>query len=264
MSQRFVRQHIFNDLLAYIHDHLGFRFTLANRVKLETKLRNMRLPEQWPDLASFHRDLLAGNLEAHDLLVRTITVNHTYFFRESTQIEAMAAYIRGQGIRQPRIWCAASSTGEEVYSIVIQLLEQGIQGFRVVASDINPKVLHKMNLGTFHVGRLEHVSRYLLHKYFLKEDEYNWRIHPDLRRYIAIKKINLVDRIGFLHPFDFIFCRNVFIYFDEQSRKRALDTLHDNLRIGGYLYLGLTEALVDVPNGFVMDAHSCYRRVADS
>ena len=263
MAGHHIRQRIFDDLLAYIHDRLGFRFTIANREKLETKLRVMNLPEQWPDLESFHAALLSGNGEAHDLMVRTITVNHTFFFREKNQIEAAAARIRGQGIRQALIWCAASSTGEEAYSIVIQLLEQNVRDFRVVASDINPKVLHKMQQGIFHTGRLSHVSRYLLLKYFNKVDEYHWAVRPELRAYLAIKKINLVDTPRFIRPFDFIFCRNVFIYFDEFTRDRAIRTFHDNLKPGGYLYLGLTEALFEVPKGFLMETHATYRRVAE-
>jgi chemotaxis protein methyltransferase CheR len=264
MARPNLRRQDSHDLMVYIHDRLGFRFTLANKAKFETKLRNMQLPAHWPDLGAFRQALLAGDRDAHELLVRTITVNHTFFFREPEQFKAMAAVIKARRMSDPLIWCAASSTGEEAYSIVIHLLEEGISQFRVVASDINPKVLHAMNRGVFHTNRLEHVSRVLLLKYFTRDDDLHWRIKPELRRYVALKRVNLQDAPRFIHPFDFIFCRNVFIYFDEHTRNVALGAFRDNLKVGGLLYLGLTESLLEVPPGFAVEAYATYRRVADN
>lgn len=255
-----VSRGVFTELLHYVHDRLGFRFTSANRQKLETKLRLMRLPDRWPDLEAFLLALTAGDQAAHDLLVKTITVNHTFFFREKAQLDALAAAARTHGNQNPSVWSAACSTGEEAYSIAILLLEQGLKNFRIVASDINPKVLHAVNQGIYHESRLEQVPRYLLLKYFLQEDDVHWKVIPDLRRYLAVKTVNLVDPVRFEPPFDYIVCRNVFIYFDEASRSQALATLRRNLKPGGLLFLGMTESLLDIPSGLERGSHASYRR----
>lgn len=263
MNMQHISRYIFDDLLKYVHDRLGFRFTAGNRSKLETKLRNMRLPARWPDLKSFLDDLMAEDSEAHELLVRTITVNHTYFFREKEQIEYMVSIIKSQGMADPHIWSAASSTGEEAYSIAIHLLEKGITGSTIVASDVNSKVLHHMKHGIYHENRLDHLPRPIVQKYFSPLDNFQWKIRPELRGMVAIKKVNLVDRLRFIHSFDFIFCRNVFIYFDEASRAQVLDSLCANLKPGGYLFVGLTEALLNAPPSLAMEGHAIYRRRAN-
>ncbi|HTH13695.1 MAG TPA: protein-glutamate O-methyltransferase CheR [Spirochaetia bacterium] len=251
-------------LLGYTHHRLGFRPSAHNRAKLETKLGSLGLGARWPDLETFVRDLDAGDAEARDLLVKTITVNHTFFFREPDQIEALAASVKSRGIAEPKIWSAASSTGEEAYSLAIHLLEKGITSFRLVASDVNPRVLSQVDRGIYQENRLEKVPRHLRLKYFTRTEEGGWQVVPDLRQRVAVKRVNLLDPVRFHEPFDYIFCRNVFIYFDEASRLQVLGTLAANLKVGGTLYLGVTEALLEVPPQFVMESHATYRRVADT
>ena len=257
------RQLIIDSLLDYVNSNLGFRPSTANRDKLEVKLDDLRLLPRWPDLESFHRDFLLGESEAKEALIKAITVNHTYFFRERHQIGDMISLVRSQGIAAPALWCAASSTGEEAYSLAILLLEEGKSDFRIVASDVNSQVLHAMNRGVYHCSRLEHLPKQFLKKYFTSVDERHWRVIPKLREHLAIKRVNLAQAVHFNHPFDFIFCRNVFIYFDNATRKKALASLSDNLRPGGSLFLGLTEGLLDVPPGFERTTQSGYRRLAD-
>jgi chemotaxis protein methyltransferase CheR len=251
-------------LLNYSHQNLGFRPSAHNRAKLETKLGALGLPDRWPHLEAFAADLEAGDTEARDLLVKTITVNHTFFFREPDQIEALAVSVRARGLSEPKIWSAASSTGEEAYSVAIHLLEKGISSFRLVASDVNPRVLAHLDHGVYGENRLEKVPRHLRLKYFTRTEGGDWHVLPDLRRRVAVKRVNLLDPIRFQQPFDYIFCRNVFIYFDEPSRRQVLGTLAANLKVGGTLYLGVTEALLEVPPQFVMESHATYRRVADT
>jgi len=260
--QTHVKKQVFDALLAYIHDQLGFRFNASNREKLELKLRNIRLPEQWPDLEGFLQGLKAGDALAQDLLVRAITVNHTFFFREKPQIDYMLSVTKELKIQNPLIWSAASSTGEEAYSLALTLLSNGYRQFRIVASDVNAKVLRHMHQGLYHESRLENLSHAFLRTYFDKASEGYWHIKSYIRQYVAIKKVNLLSNLTFSNKYDFIFCRNVFIYFDEHSRNAALTTLRHNLKVGGYLFLGLTEALLEPPPGFAMVAHATYRRIA--
>jgi chemotaxis protein methyltransferase CheR len=257
------RERLLADILGYVHERLGFRLSAANRDKLEAKLAASKLLPKWPSLEAFGRDLLGGDPEAREALIQAMTVNHTFFFREPLQLEALVAAVKRSGPAAPAIWSAASSVGAEAYSIAIVLLEAGLQAFRIVASDVNPRVLHAMNLGVYHENRLEGISNYIRLKYFKRVDELHWRIAPELRTYVAIKRINLTETARFRRPFDFIFCRNVFIYFDAEARLAVLDTLAKNLKPGGQLFLGLTEGLLVPPPGLVRSGQSSYRRVAD-
>src|SRR5262245_65518635 len=93
--------------------------------------------------------LEAGKAQALDELVKAVTVHHTYFFREREHYATLVEDVRQRQVRRPALWCAASSTGEEPYSIAISLLEAGVTDFRVVASDIDKTVLHEMSRGVY-------------------------------------------------------------------------------------------------------------------
>jgi len=254
------RQEVLRGLLEYVNERLGFRLSAANRGKLGVKLDTLHLRGRWPDLGAFRADLLAGGVEARETLVRAITVNHTYFFREQAQLDALVAEAR---LREgPTIWSAASSSGEEAYSLAILLLEAGLERFRIVASDINARVLDEMHRGVYAAPRLSGLPRHLRLKYFLREGEETWRVRPEIRRRLSVKRINLMEEPRFHRPFDFIVCRNVFIYFDDRTRAKVLASLLANLAPGGLLVLGLTEGLLTVPAELERVGQSIYRRVA--
>lgn len=249
------------DLLAYVNREFGFRLDGSATAKITGKIKAMALPACWPDLAAFRSSLLAGDAAAHDLLVARLTVHHTFFFREADHFYFMQKEIQRRGMRQATVWSAAGSSGEEAYSIAISLLDIGLSDFKVLVSDVDAKVLHKVNQGIYDGQRLEGLNPLQLKRYF-RGGPGGWTVAPELRSHVVIKRINLMTPVRFQVGFDFIYCRNMFIYFDEASRLAAVDNLRENLKVGGVLFVGFTEAFLEVPRGFAKIDHAAYRRIA--
>jgi chemotaxis protein methyltransferase CheR len=180
-----------------------------------------------------------------------ISTNHTAFFRESDHFELLRklvpAWYKG-GVRQPRIWSAASSTGEEPYSIAFTLNdipEAGEMDWRILATDISTRVLKKAEEGRFGVERLTSLEQGARRRYFERvphsEDVV---VRPDIKSRIAFRRLNLAEPpYPMRGPFDIIFCRNVMIYFDQVVRQRVISAMERLLRPGGYLLIGHSEAL---------------------
>jgi chemotaxis protein methyltransferase CheR len=204
--------------------------------------------------------LAVGDRLCLEKLISYITTCHTFFFREPQHFRELAADIR----RTPRslytIWCAACSTGEEPYSIAMTLLDDGIRNFHIVASDLNRDVLADFNRGVYHVSRLAQTPTAVKLRYFTPAGDDYYTINSSLRDYISIKNINLMDTIRFPELFDYVFCRNVFIYFNEQSRAQAISTITANLKIGGFLFIGHAEVLLQQPENLKKTGSSIYRR----
>ena len=213
------------------------------------------------ELGSFFNLLSSNNPAAIDLFLKEITVGHTYFFREREHFKILLDEIHARKMKDIKIWCAASSSGEEPYSLVISLLENQIFDFRILASDINKKALQTMHRGEFVFRQHQELDRAIALSYFRKIGLNTYRIREDLRSYLIIKQLNLHDEIELAEPVEFIFCRNVMIYFDEAGRQKVLKTLMANLKKGGLLFVGLSEAILETPAGLVKVGPAVFRKV---
>lgn len=180
-----------------------------------------------------------------------ITTNETFFFRGlkhfSTLTKEILPNLQSDNIR---VWSAACSSGEEAYSLAIALNERlpasKRQEFEVFASDISSQVLKKANRGIYNsyslrLVREQHLKRYFNH---LRNDDY--QVKPQLRKMVKLGNHNLLE------PFpkgklDIIFCRNVLIYFDRESKQRVLSQLMGALKPNGYLFVGESEIIPKIP-----------------
>lgn len=229
-----------------IYDRIGIHLSKEKDYILEAKLNKILFNKHYPDLLTFYNSLLNGSKEAIEVLVRYITTTHTFFFREKEHLDILVNLARIRRSETTLIWSAGCSTGEEVYSIIIQMLETGIQNFIIVASDINTEVLYHLKRGIYHPNRLQYMDLHLKQKYFRLMPDGNYKIMPELKKYFVIKKINLIEQNLFEQKVDFILCRNVMIYFDVDTRKKVLSNLLDNLRDDGYLFIGQSENLFNI------------------
>ena len=249
----------FQDL---IYKRFGIHYSREKEYLLVSKLEKLKTKNPGLDLQDFLSRLQSNDPEANRLLLREITVNHTFFFREESHFEVLVQDIKLRELDSPLIWCAASSTGEEPYSIVISLLENGINRFTIVSSDVDEKVLKAMNLGIFNEGRFSNTSRHVMVKYFKKTGVSSYQIRRELRQFLKIKRLNLHEDIHFEEPFDYVFCRNVMIYFDDVGRRKVVDNLVQNLKVGGLLFVGHTEALLNTPSELKKEGQSLFRRTS--
>ena len=217
----------------------------------------------------------AGGEEEIGVLIDLITTNHTEFFREPDHFEILsrtilpAAFGRLAGSSRPfRAWSAAASSGEEVYSLAIVLAEFARQrpGFawRIDASDISMRMLDRCRRGIYPAARVRLPDPEWLPRYFQRgigEREGYDRVKAELRQQITVHHINLFQpRYDVLPGLDVIFCRNVMIYFDLESREALVERLTEQLVPGGYLFVGLSENLVGVRHGLKAVWPSVYMR----
>jgi chemotaxis protein methyltransferase CheR len=192
-------------------------------------------------------------------LLDVISTNVTHFFRENQHFDFLSSLIKewkGQGQRRFRIWCAASSSGEEPYSIAITLREvlDSSMDAKILATDISTKVLEQAMQGTYREKHLETVPKDLWLKYFTKMpglENGSYQVQKTLRDMITFGRLNLSVQPYPLHgPLDVIFCRNVMIYFDNEIRRGVLENMYSLLRPGGYLMVGHAESLTGLVSNF--------------
>ncbi len=185
-------------------------------------------------------------------LIDALTTNFTSFFREPAHFDFMRNQILPK-LRQRNqftIWTAASSSGEEPYSIAVTLIETlGEAAFRqakIRASDISTKVLRSAEAGVYPEERFRSLdqswrSRYLLRGTGAQEGKFRFR--PEIRKMIQFERINLMEPLPAEGPFPLIFLRNIMIYFDRPTQERVVEAMTAKLEPGGYLFVGHSESL---------------------
>ena len=205
-------------------------------------------------------------------LVNALTTNLTSFFRENHHFEYLAKEVlpecidRNRASRRIRIWSAGCSTGEEPYSLSMILAEQVrlLRGWdvEILASDIDSNVVTHAQAGIYPGSRVDGVSRARLKSFFQKgrgTQQGKVRVRDVLRRPIRYRLVNLMDGFS-VEPQDVIFCRNVIIYFDKETKRRLLDKFADALVDDGYLFVGHSESLHQVTDRFQLIGNTVYRK----
>jgi chemotaxis protein methyltransferase CheR len=197
-------------------------------------------------------------------LINLCTVNETYFFREDHQFtclvnnvlpELVANRRKGASIR---IWSMPCSTGEEPYSIAIQLLENwklvDDYDVEIIASDIDTNVLHAAAEGIYDTRSLQRLSRDLISRYFVPVGSEQFRLIDAIRQSVRFIQINASDPAAMRAQayIDVIFCRNMLIYFDDRSRLQTVELFYDCLSQGGFICLGHSESMSRISSLFTV------------
>lgn len=215
--------------------------------------------------------LIAGGGEAAELqtAIELLTTNETYFFREPQHFEFLAREVLpAAGAGEPfRVWSAASSTGEEAYSIAMVLMDKlGEEaGWEVFGSDINGKVVEQARGATYAHARNEGIPPAYLRRFCLRGTggmAGRFRVDAPLRRRVRFAQLNLNGDLAPAGDFDVIFLRNVMIYFDMDMKRRVAEALHRRLKPGGWLFIGHSESLNGVTERLRPLRPTIYRREA--
>jgi len=190
----------------------------------------------------------SGNLLLKQVIDR-MTTNETLWFRDRYPFDYLKSTIVPE-IRQKsrlnmRIWCAACSTGQEPYSIAMQLEDMGIlASAEILATDLSERVISKAREGIYQQIELNRgMPQDKLKRFFQQHDGSDWQVNNKLRNKVRFQPLNLLNTPYTLGKFDVIFCRNVLIYFSNDNKTKVINGLIDNLKPGGYLFLGASEAL---------------------
>ncbi|NUU96903.1 protein-glutamate O-methyltransferase CheR [Marinitoga sp. 1138] len=193
-------------------------------------------------------------------LINSITINETYFFREFSQLQAFGEVclyevIENKGSQDIKILSAGCSSGEEPYtlSIIMQELLDPPYTYKIYGVDIDENILKKARAGIYNEYSIKHVPQPYLEKYFIITEDGKYKIKNNVKKYVEFFKANLSDSNSLLKlgkGFDFIFCRNVLIYFSEESRREVIETFYSMLNSGGYIFLGHSESMSRISNAF--------------
>jgi chemotaxis protein methyltransferase CheR len=204
-------------------------------------------------------------------LINCVTTNESFFFRDFPQLKTFAEncltdIVEGKaeaGINKLRIWSAGCSRGEEPYTLAIILCEmfQEIEDWNIeiIATDIDTNALNDAKIGIYEERAIKEIPDEYLEKYFiLKRGQYY--LSNKIKSMVKFENQNLSEKqaINKMLNFDFIFCRNVLIYFDEVSRKRVVDHFYLSLNRGGYIFLGSSESIGRITNAFVLKRKGNY------
>jgi len=260
---------LFEAFKNFIYDVSGIDLSKKKellRARLIKRLRSLNMPFE-----DYFKYVKSNDTEIKNMLT-VVSTNLTFFFREPAHFDFLKKeivpkifncdnpYIRG--------WSAAASSGEEAYSILISILEAGVNlsyyDFKLLATDISSKVIETAGEGIYDYEKIAKISEELKKKYFLKSGSgknVTVKIKDYIRKYVTFTFLNLMqDYYPFKKNFDFIFCRNVIIYFDKPTQESVIDKLYNYLKPGGYLFVGHSESLVGIKHHFKYVKPTIYKK----
>lgn len=241
----------FKRLVTYFKTHYGINLE-KKRVLIEGRLTNMLTERGFSDYKSY-LDVVLNDPAGKDMvvLVNKLTTNHTFFLREPEHFDYLREVIlpyleRTVKDHDIRIWCAASSTGQEPYTLAMTIDEyfgdkKGQWDAKILATDISTDALAKAKDGIYTVDMVKDVPERWIKKYFVRLDANRYQICEKIRNEVVYRQFNLMNKIEYKKPFDLISCRNVMIYFDAPTKVSLVERLYDALKPGGYFFIGHAE-----------------------
>jgi len=252
-----------------VSERLGIWFGPESRLSLERRLRERLTVRGLTSFGDYYQLLKYSPLAAAEWeeASEVLTTHETYFFREDYQLRAFKNELlpllaeRGKQRRRLHVWSAGCSTGEEVYTIAMLVLESGLfDGWevRIYGSDLSKKCISVARRGVYGPASFRTTTEEAKRTWFVPHGKVEQGggealgVAPNVRALCHFGQMNLLDeeRTHLVGRCDVIFCRNVLIYFDGPSRKRVIEVFHDRLVAGGVLLLGHAESLLNVSTAF--------------
>ena len=243
-----------------LKDHSGLDLSADKQYLIESRLLPLSRKCGVPGIGELVQKMKAGSSSIIAQVVEAMTTNETFFFRDKVPFDhfrdaIMPEMLKARASRKSiRIWCAAGSTGQEPYSLAMSLKEMGaaLAGWRVeiIATDLSTEVLEKSKSGVYSQFEVQRgLPIQLLVKYFKQNGEL-WQVSPELRAMVQHRQLNLLHDFSQLGTFDIIFCRNVLIYFDQDTKINIFSRLAKAMEGDGFLVLGAAETVVGLTDVF--------------
>jgi chemotaxis protein methyltransferase CheR len=256
---------MFRQIREFIYQQTGIYFQDNKKYLLEGRLAKRAQLLNLPNFEAYYALIRSGvrRMEEMKHLYDAVTINETFFFRNEPQFEAFEKTLVPQIMESRRgspgklrVWSAASSSGEEAYTLAMIYLEKLKPAYprleiEIVGTDISPGVLETARSGVYREYSIRNTPKAILDKYFVAEDA---RFHLDekVKSLARFEHLNLYDRqrMRTMSRFDIIFCANVLIYFDAKSKIQVVSDLYDALNPGGFLFIGYAESLHGISTAF--------------
>lgn len=248
----------FNMLKDYIYKHIGINLTDQKKALVTGRLQKSLRKHKLKNFKEYN-EFLKADKSGRELseLANNISTNHTFFGREKEhfdfffqktlpEIKARHELLNNNDIR---VWCAGCSTGEESYTILMNMMEYFSPNYHnwnagLLATDISLRALEIAKKGVYSKDKLDKINPTWVKRYFLDNGDGNYEVKDILRKETTFGRFNLMNpKFPFKKKFDAIFCRNVMIYFDKPTRDKLVNKFYDLLVNGGYLFIGHSETI---------------------
>jgi chemotaxis protein methyltransferase CheR len=247
----------FNLIRILVYERFGINLTEAKRSLVVGRLQKTLRQLKFDSFMQFYEHLEQDNSgSALNALINQISTNHTFFYREgahftyfrNTVLPEIKLRLQQEQRRDIRLWCAGCSSGEEAYTIIIEMMEffrseYNLWDAGVLGTDISAKALNNAAAGVYPYENVKNVPVYAQH-YFKKSHDDKWAVSPEIKKEVTFRRFNLMNKtFPFKKLFHAIFCRNVMIYFDQTTRNGLIKKFYNSLEPGGYLFIGHSESL---------------------
>jgi len=243
-----------------LKERSGLDLSADKQYLVESRLVPLARKAGLPGIPELVAKMKSGAEQLTSDVVEAMTTNETFFFRDKIPFDhlrdtILPALMQTRASRKlVRIWSAASSTGQEPYSIAMCLKEKAAQfagwRFEIVATDLSQEVLEKSKAGIYSQFEVQRgLPIQLLVKYFAQTGEL-WQINAEIRGMVQHRTLNLLQDFSHLGKFDVIFCRNVLIYFDQETKVSIFERMHKVIEPDGMLMLGAAESVVGITDAF--------------
>lgn len=245
-------------LTEYIHSEYGIELKKEKQLLLMGRLHKLLVELGFDSFTDYYDYLISDKTgEASSVLIDKVSTNHTFFMREPEHFDyfknTVLPYLKKKKGEQKnhdiRLWCAASSTGEEPYTLAMIMAdffgsEAHLWDKKLLATDISNKVLDVAKKGIYEKDRLQVLPPNWKLRYFQNHDSNQMMVVDEIKKEVIFRRFNLMTpTFVFKKKFDVVFCRNVMIYFDQATKDRLVEKIYNYTEPGGYLFIGHAESL---------------------
>jgi len=266
-----VTEREFQRIVTYVKKHSGIELA-QKKVLVTGRLTNYLLQNGYDSYDQFMNDVESDiTHKKAEELINILTTNHTYFMREFEHLDFLRKAVlpelkeKESKKKDLHIWCGASSTGEEPYTIAMVLkdffgLEHAQWDTRILATDLSTRVLEHAQKGIYLKEQIAPLPQNWRRRYFRQIDGERFEVKQELKREVIFRQLNLMDPLPFRRPLHVVFLRNVMIYFDEDTKRKLVDKIYEYMVPGGFLFIGASEALDKSVTSFRYVRPSIYRK----
>ena len=240
-----------------VYERFGINLTQEKKILVVGRLQKILRNRGFKTFHEYYLYLVEDKTnQAIGELANQITTNHTFFYREAehfmyfmkTILPEIVTRKKQTNSKDLRIWCAAASSGEEPYNIIMCMMEYFGQDYSLwdaglLGTDISDKAIKTAKAAVYEPYRVQTMPDMYKKKYFHRVGE-NWAVNDNVKKELTLRHFNLMNKqMPFKKPFDCIWCRNVMIYFDNETKQELVERLYNQAAPGGYLLIGHSESI---------------------
>ncbi len=251
----------YKTIIDFVHKKSGIVLGNTKEYLIESRLSSIAEQFEYADISGLERTLLTAPKLVQDAVVDAMTTNESFFFRDNTPFDNFEKAILPELVKTARknytpirIWCAAASTGQEPYSLAMILLNNkrlwaGLK-VEIIGTDISHSALDRAEKGKYTQFEVQRGLPVKLLMEHFTQDGTNWIISDEIKKMVSFKKLNLLDSLFSLGKMDLVFCRNVLIYFDVETKSKVVASIKNIMNQEGFMVLGGAETLLGISDDF--------------